>query len=117
MSESPKPRKSERRQRGVLVSVRFTPDELAVVQERADGRPVSTYLRELALAIDDASELRGWRGSETAGQRHRVIEAIADAVNAEPDSDEDVAREYGVPVEAVAACVEWARQHPDGLET
>lgn len=56
-------------------------------------------------------------GTPGADQRHRVIEAIADAVRAEPDSDEDVAREYGVPVEAVAACVEWARQHPDGLET
>lgn len=49
-------------------------------------------------------------------QRHRVIEAIADAVNAEPDSDEDVAADYGVPVEAVAACVRWAAEHPDGLE-
>ena len=50
-------------------------------------------------------------------QRHRVIEAIADAVLAEPDSDEDVAYEYDVPVEAVAACLRWVEEHPDGLET
>lgn len=48
-------------------------------------------------------------------QRHRVIEAIADAVGA-GDGDEDVAADYGVPVEAVAACVEWVRDHPDGIE-
>ena len=51
-----------------------------------------------------------------ADQRHRVIEAIADAVIAEPDSEDDVAADYGVPVEAVRACVRWAREHPDGLE-
>ena len=48
-------------------------------------------------------------------QRHRVIEAIADAVRAE-DSEEDVARDYEVPVEAVRACVRWAEEHPDGVE-
>ena len=60
--EPVKPRKSEQRQRRVMVSVRFTPEELAVVQERADGMPLSAYLRGLALAIEDASQLRGWRG-------------------------------------------------------
>ncbi len=45
-------RKSERRQRGAMVSVRFTPDELAVVQRHAATArmPVSGYLRNLALA-------------------------------------------------------------------
>jgi uncharacterized protein (DUF433 family) len=46
-----------------------------------------------------------------------VIEAIADAVIAEPDSEDDVAADYGVPVEAVRECVRWAREHPDGLES
>ena len=55
-------------------------------------------------------------GTPGADQRHRVIEAIADAVKAEPDSEDDVAWDYGVPVEAVRACVEWAREHPDGIE-
>ena len=55
-------------------------------------------------------------GTPGADQRHRVIEAIADAVNAEPDSEEDVAADYGVPVEAVRACVVWTAEHPDGLE-
>lgn len=45
-------RKSERRQRGALVSVRFTADELAVVQAHAAeaGTSVSGYLRDMALA-------------------------------------------------------------------
>jgi hypothetical protein len=45
-------RKSERRQRGAMVSVRFTPDELASVQAHAveAGTSVSGYLRNLALA-------------------------------------------------------------------
>lgn len=51
-----------------------------------------------------------------ADQRHRVIEAIADAVEA-GDGEEDVARDYGVPVEAVRACVDWVRDHPEGVET
>lgn len=48
-------------------------------------------------------------------QRHRVIEAIADAVNA-GDGEEDVAADYGIPIEAVRACADWAARHPDGLE-
>jgi hypothetical protein len=52
---SPEPerkRKSERRQRGALVSVRFSPDELASVQAHAAeaGNSVSGYIRNLALA-------------------------------------------------------------------
>ena len=55
-------------------------------------------------------------GTPGADQRHRVIEAIADAVNA-GDGEEDVAADYEVPVEAVLACVRWAAEHPDGLES
>ncbi len=52
---SPEParkRKSERRQRGAMVSVRFSPDELASVQTHAAKAhtSVSGYLRNLALA-------------------------------------------------------------------
>jgi hypothetical protein len=54
-------------------------------------------------------------GVPGADQRHRVIEAIAGAVAA-GDGEEDVAREYEVPVEAVRAAVQWAAEHPDGLE-
>jgi hypothetical protein len=54
-------------------------------------------------------------GVPGADQRHRVIEAIADAVNA-GDGEEDVAADYNVPVEAVRACLEWVREHPDGVE-
>jgi len=50
-----------------------------------------------------------------ADQHHRVIEAIASAVNA-GDGEEDVAADYNVPVEAVRACLVWVREHPDGLE-
>ena len=52
VSERGPKRKSERRQRGAMVSVRFTPDELASVQAHAtEARAsVSGYLRNLALA-------------------------------------------------------------------
>ena len=50
--EGGRKRKSERRQRGAMVSVRFSPDELASVQAHAAeaGASVSGYLRNLALA-------------------------------------------------------------------
>jgi hypothetical protein len=50
--QEPRPkRKSERRQRGALVSVRFSPEELEAVQQEAarNGATVSGYLRGLAL--------------------------------------------------------------------
>jgi predicted DNA binding CopG/RHH family protein len=52
VAEPARKRKSERRQRGAMVSVRFSPEELASVQEHAAeaGMPVSGYLRNLALA-------------------------------------------------------------------
>lgn len=40
-------------------------------------------------------------------QRHRVIDAIADAVAA-GEGEEDVAADMGVSVEAVGAAVAWA---------
>ncbi len=55
-------------------------------------------------------------GTPGADQRHRVIEAIADAVNA-GDGEEDLAFDYDVPVEAVRECVRWATEHPDGVES
>lgn len=48
-------------------------------------------------------------------QRHRVIEAIADRVNA-GEGEGEVAVDYDVPVEAVRACLDWVQAHPDGLE-
>lgn len=49
--EPVKPRKSNKRQRDVVVSVRFTPSELSAVQGLAADRHVfvSTLLRDLAL--------------------------------------------------------------------
>lgn len=48
-------------------------------------------------------------------QRHRAIEAIADAAKA-GEAAEDLAFDYDVPVEAVRACVRWVAEHPDGIE-
>jgi predicted DNA binding CopG/RHH family protein len=50
--EPERKRKSEHRQRGAMVSVRLSPDELASVQAHAAeaGSTVSGYLRDLALA-------------------------------------------------------------------
>jgi hypothetical protein len=44
---------SEKRQRGAIVSVRFTADELAQVEKRAHaaGMTISGFMREQALAV------------------------------------------------------------------
>lgn len=51
--EPTRKRKSERRLRGVVVSVRLTADELAAVQKHAldHGLSVSGYLRSVALQV------------------------------------------------------------------
>ena len=50
--EDGRKRKSERRQRGAMVSVRFSAEELTTVQAHAAdvGATVSGYIRDLALA-------------------------------------------------------------------
>jgi predicted DNA binding CopG/RHH family protein len=66
VAEPERKRKSERRQRGAMVSVRFSPDELAAVQEHAAdvGMPVSGYLRDLALkAASQPIVIMGWSGA------------------------------------------------------
>jgi uncharacterized protein (DUF433 family) len=56
-------------------------------------------------------------GAPGMDQRHRIIEAIADAMDASNgDAEDELAADYGVPVEAVQACAEWMRAHPDGRE-
>ena len=53
MSDTPKRgRKSEKRQRSAMVSVRMTQDELGRVQAEAQavGQTVSTYMRDVALS-------------------------------------------------------------------
>ena len=54
-------------------------------------------------------------GTPGADQRHRRIEAIADLFGA-GETEEDIAAEMEVPVEAVRECVRWAAEHPDGVE-
>ena len=54
-------------------------------------------------------------GTPGADQRHRRIEAIADLFSA-GETEEDIAAEMEVPVEAVRECVRWAAEHPDGVE-
>lgn len=53
----PSPRRSERRQRGTVVSVRLTTEELAKVQSYADRRHLSLSgaLRTAALEAEEAS--------------------------------------------------------------
>ena len=68
VAEPERKRKSERRQRGAMVSVRFSPDELASVQEHAAeaGTSVSGYLRNLALtAARRPIVIIGWAGAAT----------------------------------------------------
>lgn len=56
-------RRSERRRRHAMVSVRFTPDELEAVQARAAsaGIAVSGYLRGLALSAPQPVASCGWK--------------------------------------------------------
>jgi hypothetical protein len=68
VAEPQRKRKSERRQRGAMVSVRFSPDELVFVQEHAAeaGTSVSGYLRSLALASGrQPVVVTGWVGTVT----------------------------------------------------
>ena len=68
VAEPGRKRKSERRQRGAMVSVRFSPEELASVQEHAveAGISVSGYLRNLALtAARQPIVIVGWVGATT----------------------------------------------------
>lgn len=68
VAEPERKRKSERRQRGAMVSVRFSPDELTSVQEHAAeaGMSVSGYLRNLALAAArQPVVIVGWVGATT----------------------------------------------------
>ena len=89
VAEPQRKRKSERRQRGAMVSVRFSPDELAAVQAHAAeaGMSVSGYLRSLAL--------------ETA--RHPVVTAAAvtwagtTTINASAGKKLQVIREDQIP--------------------
>ena len=61
---APKHHGSESRQRTVLIGVRVTPAELESIQARAGGRPLSGWLRDLAL--DPAPHLRPVDESEDA---------------------------------------------------
>lgn len=69
--QSSRPPKSEKRQRGVVVSVRLTPDELTLVQAKALSRSmsVSGYLRQAGL--EGGTELAGscsWGASPSVGR-------------------------------------------------
>lgn len=50
--------KSEKRQRSAVISVRVTPEELAIIEAAAHRRGllISTYLREQALSINYVSD-------------------------------------------------------------
>ena len=77
---APKRSKSEQRQRGAVVSVRFTPDELLQVQERAaqHHQTVSGYLRAVGLANSTpapTSSSASWTG-QAAFNSSRTTEAL-----------------------------------------
>lgn len=75
--DTPKPgRKSEKRQRSVVVSVRLNQSELEHIQALAEGKgqPIGTYMRERAIAGDVPTWVRAypWDRYEpviTGGQR------------------------------------------------
>jgi hypothetical protein len=71
--------KSEKRQRGAVVSVRFTPDELAAVEERAEraGVPISTFLRDTALT--PPRQVVGFASSSSTAPSHNQIFIVTGA--------------------------------------
>jgi hypothetical protein len=70
LSKPGRPGKSPEKLRMHEVKVRFCESELALVKERAAGRPLAIVVRELALAA-----LHGKTGSIPAGNRE-VVKAI-----------------------------------------
>jgi hypothetical protein len=74
-----RPRKSERRHRGAMVSVRFSPEELAAVQAHASdaGASVSGYLRNLALATASRPIVTvawlGWTAANSPTTEERLL--------------------------------------------
>jgi hypothetical protein len=78
-------RKSEQRQRALVISVRFSPSELAAVQERAHmrGQSVSTFLRSTALSQ---------HVSEPQPQAHEFVQSSV-VVNAPATEERSLVRE------------------------
>lgn len=77
-------------------------------------RPVSAPVRSTEEELDRWFPKRGQCqicGTPGADQRHRRIDAIADAVAAGED-EQAVADDLEVPLEAVKAAVAWAKEHP-----
>jgi hypothetical protein len=46
-----RPPKPQEKRRSTIVGVRFSEEELQAVEERADGQPLSSYLRRAALGV------------------------------------------------------------------
>lgn len=72
-------RKSEKRQRGAVISVRMTEAELQAVQEKAarSGQTVGTFMRQSALRSDAAID----------GVRVQVAQSVTPARNESPFID------------------------------
>lgn len=51
-----KRKRSQKRHRTVIVGTRFRPDEIAAIEAVANGTPISTFLRECALAAATSSK-------------------------------------------------------------
>lgn len=74
-----KRRKSEKRRRGVVVSVRLSSEELGAVEARASavGMPIGTYMRHLALGKQDIVVA-------DAGQGETILWSASGALTAWP---------------------------------
>jgi hypothetical protein len=57
-------RKSEKRRRGVVVSVRLTPEEFELLDAgaRQSGQPLGTFMRQQALASATSRSTSPWEG-------------------------------------------------------
>ena len=88
--DTPKPgRKSEKRQRGVVVSVRMTEAELETVQENAAraGQTVGAFMRESALSAnvaEDRTNVHAAQATTPARTESPSVNVIAEYVSQLP---------------------------------
>ncbi|TKJ18928.1 hypothetical protein [Blastococcus sp. CCUG 61487] len=83
--EPARPRKSEKRQRGIVVSVRLSPEEFELVEKHASslGMPLGTFMRQQALACMTPAVATTWMSSVTwsrpagaAGSWHTTVPGL-----------------------------------------
>jgi hypothetical protein len=88
--EPARPRKSEKRRRGVMVSVRLSPEEFELLESHAKttGIPLGTFMRQQALACTRPVQTTTWaaclsmsRPTEPAPAWHSTFAGLEKSLN------------------------------------